>query len=52
MAGLYYAVAAILVGLWLYSFFVARMTGPVIHVLLVGAVVIAVYQWLDRRRSV
>ena len=52
MAGLFYAVAAILVALWVYSVLFAHVGGPAVHVLLIGAIVIAIYQWLSGRRPV
>ncbi len=51
MGNILYIVGAILVVLWLIGFFFAHL-GNLIHILLVIAVIVFVYQLLTGRRSV
>jgi hypothetical protein len=47
-----WALAAILVILWALGFIVFHVTGAVIHLLLVAAVISIVYRLLTNRRAV
>ncbi len=51
MGGILYTIGAILVVLWLIGFFFAHI-GSLIHILLVIAVIVFVYQLVTGRRSV
>lgn len=52
MIGLLYTIAVILVLLWLIGFLFAHVGGPLIHLLLVIAVVVVIYNLLTGRRVV
>jgi hypothetical protein len=52
MVGLLWTVVSILVALWLIGFLFAHVGGPLIHLLLVLAVVVVVYQLVTGRRAV
>lgn len=47
-----FTIAAILLVLWLLGFVVFHVTGAVIHVLLVAAIVVGIVQLLRGRRSI
>lgn len=47
-----YMIAVILLVLWLLGFFVAHVGGGLIHLLLVIAVVVVVFQLITGRRAV
>ena len=51
MGGILYTIGAILVVLWLIGFFFAHL-GGLIHILLVIAVIVFLYQFLTGRKSV
>jgi hypothetical protein len=50
MVGILYAVVMVLVVLWLLGFLVAHVGGPLIHLLLVIAVVVVIYNMVVGRR--
>lgn len=52
MGNLLYIIGAVLVVMWLVGFLVAHVASPIIHVLLVIAVIVFLYQFLTGRRSV
>lgn len=52
MAGIIWAVASILIVLWLVGFLFAHVGGPLIHLLLVLAFIAIVYQLVTGRRVV
>jgi hypothetical protein len=52
MRGIVWALAAILVVLWIMSFIVFHVTNALIHLLLVAAVIAIVYQLMVNRRAV
>ena len=52
MGSILYAVAAILIVLWVIGFFVAHIGGSLIHALLVIALIVFVFQIVTGRRSV
>jgi hypothetical protein len=52
MAGLLWTVASILIVLWLVGFLFAHVGGPLIHLLLVLAVIAVVYQLATGRSAV
>jgi hypothetical protein len=52
MAALLWTIVSILVALWLIGFLVANIGGPLIHLLLVFAVIVVVYQLITGRRAV
>ena len=52
MAGILYTIAVILIILWLIGFLVAHVVSPVIHLLLLAAVIVLAYQFLTGRRRV
>ena len=52
MAGLLYTIIVILIILWLLGFMVVHVTSPLIHLLLLIAVVVLGYQLLTGRRAV
>ena len=47
-----FTIAAILVVLWLLGFFAFHVAGGLIHLLIVAAVIIVLYQLLTGRRAV
>ena len=47
-----FAIAAVLVVLWLLGFFAFHVAGGLIHLLIVAAVIIVLYQLLTGRRAV
>ena len=47
-----WALAAILVVLWLLGFIVFHVTGAIIHLLLVAAVITIIYRLVTNRRAV
>ena len=52
MGNLLYIIGAVLVVMWIVGFLVAHVASPIIHVLLVIAVIVFLYQFLTGRRSV
>ena len=52
MAGLLWTVASILIVLWLVGFLLAHVGGPLIHLLLVFALVAIIYQVATGRSAV
>lgn len=52
MGGILYTIVAILVVLWILGFFVAHVGGGLIHLLLVIAVIVFVFQLITGRRAV
>lgn len=52
MGGLLYAIAVILIIFWVIGFLFAHVVSPVIHLLLVLAVIVFLYQLLTGRRAV
>ncbi|MGI4791937.1 MAG: lmo0937 family membrane protein [Janthinobacterium lividum] len=52
MGSLLYIIGAVLVIGWLVSFLLFHVASPIIHVLLVVAVIVFLYQFLTGRRSV
>ena len=52
MGNLLYIIGAVLVVMWLVGFLVAHVASPIIHVMLVIAVIVFLYQFLTGRRSV
>lgn len=52
MASLLWAVVVILVVLWLLGFLAVEVGGSLIHLLLVIAVIILIFQLLSGRRSI
>jgi len=47
-----WTIAAILVVLWLLGFFAFQIAGGLIHLLLVVAVVVVIYQFFSGRRKI
>jgi len=47
-----FTIAAVLVVLWLLGFFAFHVAGGLIHLLIVAAVIIVLYQLLTGRRAV
>ena len=52
MGNLLYIIGAVLVVMWIVGFLVAHVASPIIHVLLVIAVIVFLYQFITGRRSV
>lgn len=52
MGNLLYIIGAVLVIMWIIGFLFAHVASPVIHALLVIAVIVFLYQFLTGRRSV
>ncbi len=52
MGSILYIIGAVLVVLWLIGFLFAHVGGSLIHILLVIAVIVFLYQFLTGRRSV
>ncbi len=52
MGGLLYTVAVILVAIWLIGFLFAHVASPLIHLLLVIAVIVVIFQLLTGRRTI
>ena len=52
MGNLLYIIGAVLVVLWIVGFLVAHVASPLIHIILVVAVIVFLYQFLTGRRSV
>lgn len=52
MGNLLYIIVAVLVVLWLAGFLLAHVASPLIHLILVVAVIILVYQLVTGKRSV
>lgn len=52
MGSLVYAIVTILVALWLVGFVFAHVGGPLIHVLLVVALVLVIFNLISGRRVV
>jgi len=52
MGNLLYIIGAVLVIMWVVGFLVAHVTSPLIHLILVIAVIVFVYQFLMGRRSI
>lgn len=51
MAGILWAVAAVIVVLWLIGFFF-RIAGNLIHVLLLVAIAVVIYNFVTGRRAI
>jgi hypothetical protein len=52
MGGILYIIAVVLIVLWVFGFLVAHVVSPIIHLVLVAAVIVLAYQFLSGRRSV
>ena len=52
MGGILYTIVVILIILWVIGFLVAHVVSPVIHLVLVAAVIVLAYQFLSGRRRV
>ena len=52
MGNLLYIIGAVLVVLWIVGFLVAHVASPLIHLILVIAVIVFVFQFITGRRSV
>lgn len=52
MARVFYALAALLVVFWFVGWVILHVAGPVIHLALVIALVVVIYQLLTPRRAV
>jgi hypothetical protein len=52
MGGILYTIAVVLIILWVIGFLVAHVVSPVIHLILVAAVIVLVYQFLSGRRRI
>ncbi len=52
MGSLLYIIGAVLVIGWLVSFLLLHIASPLIHIILVVAVIVFVFQFLTGRRSV
>ncbi len=52
MGNLLYIIVAVLVVLWLAGWLLAHITSPLIHLVLVVAVIILIYQLVTGKRSV
>ncbi len=52
MGNLLYIIGAVLVVMWIIGFLFAHVASPLIHLILVIAVIVFVYQFLTGRRSV
>ncbi len=52
MGKLLYALGAILLLLWIVGFVITKIVSPLIHLLLVIAVVVLAYQFITGRRRV
>ena len=52
MGNLLYIIGAVLVIIWVVGFLVAHIASPLIHAILVIAVIVFVYQFLMGRRSI
>jgi hypothetical protein len=51
MGGILYILAVLLIAFWVIGFFFAHIAAPVIHLLLVGAVVLFVIQLVSGGRT-
>ena len=52
MGAILYSIAAILVVLWVVGFLFAHVAAPLIHLLLVGAVILFLVQLVTGRRTI
>ena len=52
MGNLLYIIGAVLVVLWVIGFFFAHVASPLIHAILVVAVIVFLFQFITGRRSV
>ena len=52
MGGILYTVAVVLIILWVLGFLVAHVVSPVIHLILLAAVIVLAYQFLSGRRTI
>lgn len=52
MGNLLYIIGAVLVIMWVIGFFFAHIASPLIHAILVIAVIVFVFQFITGRRSV
>jgi hypothetical protein len=52
MGGILYTVAVVLIILWVIGFLVAHVVSPVIHLVLVVALIVLAYQFLSGRRRI
>jgi len=52
MVGLLYAIITVLVVLWLVGLLLVHIGGPLIHLLLVVATILVIYQFITGRRAI
>jgi len=52
MAGILYIIAVVLIILWVFGFLIAHVVSPIIHLVLVAAVLVLAYQFLTGRRRI
>lgn len=52
MVGLLYAIITVLIVLWLIGFLLVHVGGPLIHLLLVVAAILVIYQFITGRRVI
>ena len=52
MGSILYIIGAVLVVLWLIGFLFAHVTSPLIHLILVVAVIVFLFQFLTGRKSI
>jgi len=52
MGSLLYIIGAVLVVLWIIGFLFAHVANPLIHIILVIAVIVFLFQFLTGRRSI
>lgn len=52
MVGLLYAIVTVLIVLWLVGFLLVHVGGPLIHLLLVVAAILVIYQFITGRRVI
>ena len=52
MGGILYTIAVILIIIWVIGFLFANVVSPLIHLVLVAALIVVAYQFLTGRRRV
>ncbi len=52
MGGILYTIAVILIIIWVIGFLFAHVVSPLIHLVLVAALIVVAYQFLTGRRRV
>lgn len=52
MGSILYVIGAVLVVLWIIGFFFAHVASPLIHAILVIAVIVFLYQFITGRRKI